>query len=95
MAWDYYFGRGVPCWILFRLKNGKSIGGFYGPNSFASSYPHGRDIYVEQTWVVDETGHFVAAVPDSAGALVSFDECELVEFFVALPDRSEVNSNAQ
>lgn len=91
MAWDYYFGRSTPCWMLFRLKNGKSIGGYFGLRSFASSYPHGRDIYIEQAWVVNDTGQFVRAVPDSAGALISFDECELVEFFLALPDTNEVN----
>ncbi|NQW03684.1 MAG: hypothetical protein HQ485_06615 [Acidobacteria bacterium] len=94
MAWDYYFGQGVPCWVLFRLKNGKSIGGFFGAKSFASSYPHGRDIYIEQSWVVDDTGHFVRAVPDSAGALVSFDECELIEFFQTLPESREDPADA-
>jgi len=90
-AWDYYFSRRTPCWMLFRLKNGKSIGGYCGLRSFASSYPHGRDIYVEQAWVVSNTGQFLRAAPDSAGALISFDECDLIEFFLVLPDTNEVN----
>ena len=48
-----------------------------------------------QAWVVNDTGQFVQAIPDSAGALISFDECELVEFFLALPDTNEVNRNAE
>lgn len=95
MAWDYYFSRRTPCWMLFRLKNGKSIGGYFGPRSFASSYPHGRDIYIEQAWVVNEIGQFVQAVPDSAGALISFDDCELVEFFLALPNTNEGSSSVE
>lgn len=84
MAWDYFFARGIPCWVLFRLKNGKSIGGYFGPKSFASSFPNGRDIFVEQAWVVDEAGRFVRVVEGTAGALVSFDDCELLEFFEAV-----------
>lgn len=83
MAWDYFFGRAKPCFLLCRLKNGKSIGGYFGAKSFASSFPNSRDIYLEQTWLVDSDGRFREAVTDSAGALVSFDECELVEFFDA------------
>ncbi|MCC7044526.1 MAG: hypothetical protein IT183_11725 [Acidobacteria bacterium] len=84
MAWDFFFARGIPCWVLFRLKNGKSIGGYFGPGSFASSFPNGRDIFVEQAWVVDEGGRFIRMVDGTAGALVSFDDCELLEFFEAV-----------
>ena len=82
-AWDYYFGQGTPSWVLCRLKNGKSLAGYFGPRSFAGSFPNNRDIYIEQLWLVDSGGHFVSPVPHSGGALVSFDECELVEFFQA------------
>ena len=97
MAWDFFFVRGVPCWVLFRLKNGKSIGGYFGPRSFASSFPNGRDIFVEQAWVVDEHGRFVRMVEGTAGALVSFDDCELLEFFEAVggpPPQQEAAGNA-
>jgi len=85
MAWDYFFGRGKSCFMLCRLKNGKSIAGYFGPNSFASSFPHPRDIYLEQTWLTDAEGRLSAPMPGSTGVLVSFDECELVEFFEATP----------
>lgn len=55
------------------------------PNSFASSFPHPRDIYLEQTWLTDAEGRLSAPMPGSTGVLVSFDECELVEFFEATP----------
>jgi len=74
MAWVYFFGRGKSCFMLCRLKNGKS-----------SSFPHPRDIYLEQTWLTDAEGRLSAPMPGSTGVLVSFDECELVEFFEATP----------
>lgn len=80
-AWDHFFSRREPCWILFRLRNGRSVAGYYGANSFASSYPHRRDIYVEEAWVIDDDGQFQWKVPDTAGALVSIEDCELIEFF--------------
>lgn len=85
MAWDYFFGRGKSCFMLCRLKNGKSIAGYFGPNSFASSFPNPRDIYLEQTWLMDSDGRLTVPIPGSAGVLVSFDECELVEFLEAIP----------
>jgi hypothetical protein len=93
MAWDYFFGRSKSCFMLCRLKNGKSLGGYFGPRSFASSFPNSRDIYLEQLWLVDHTG-FVAPVADSAGALISFDECELIEFFQAVPTTKEDTERA-
>ena len=85
MAWDYFFGRGKSCFMLCRLKNGKSIAGYFGPNSFASSFPNPRGIYLEQTWLMDSDGRLTQPIPGSSGVLLSFDECELVEFLEAIP----------
>ena len=45
-AWDSYFSRGIPCWVLITLNDGTKIGGFWGPNSFVSSFPSPEDIYI-------------------------------------------------
>jgi hypothetical protein len=84
-SWDYFFGQRKPCWALFRLNSGKAIAGFFGPQSFASSFPHRRDAYLQEVWLTDSEGRFLQAVPGSAGALISMDDCELVEFFEAFP----------
>ena len=88
-AWDFYFAKREPGWVLIRLKSGSMLGGLLGPESFASSYPH-RDLYVQQTWRVNEHGQFVAAVPESNGLLVSMADCETLEFF-AWSNESRVN----
>ena len=80
-AWDYLFERLPNGWVLIRLKSGLLIGGLIGANSFASSFPHRRDLYVEQTWKLNEDGGFEAAVPQSRGVIVSMDDCETLEFF--------------
>jgi len=80
-GWDHFFGKGEPCWVLFRLKTGEMIGGFYGTESLASSYPQMPDIFVEEVWKVDDTGKFEKKIDRTEGMYVSMSECRLVEFF--------------
>lgn len=30
-AWDHFFRKSGPCWVLATLKNGQVVGGLYGP----------------------------------------------------------------
>jgi hypothetical protein len=80
-AWDYFFDARKPAFVLIQLKNGCRIGGFYGPKSYATSFPREGDIYLEAVFEVDEHGRFGDMIDNSAGVLVRKDEYELVEFF--------------
>jgi hypothetical protein len=79
--WDFVFGQRRSFWILFHLKSGQRLGGYYSTNSFTSSFPNTEEMYVECLWVVDEAGRFKEAVVDSAGAIVRADECHFIELF--------------
>jgi hypothetical protein len=79
--WDYVFGKRVPFWIIIHLKNGEKIGGFFGPESFASSNPADEQIYLEEVWVLDETNSFLSPVENSRGIIIMNDEIRAVEFF--------------
>jgi hypothetical protein len=92
-AWDFFFWRRQPGWVLIRLKSGLLLGGLFGPESFASSYPH-RDLYVQETWHLDENGQFLSPVPQSKGVLVSMADCETLEFF-AWSDEPQVVNHAR
>jgi len=63
------------------FKSGKVMAGLYGPNSFASSLPEQRDIYIEKLLKLDQSGHVVELVENSAGALVMMEEVERMQFF--------------
>lgn len=80
-AWDYVFGQRKAMWILVHLKNGNMIGGRFDAGSFASTYPVDQDIYIGQVWKLDEDGHFLESIPDSAGTLIDNSEIEYLEFF--------------
>jgi len=80
-AWDYHFRKGRAYWIWLTFKNGKVMAGLYGPNSFASSLPEHRDIYIEKLLKLDNHGHVVELIENSAGALVRMEELERMQFF--------------
>jgi hypothetical protein len=80
MAWDYYFSKKEPCFIIVHLKNGNLIGGYYGTNSYASSYPEKMSIYFEKLIYVSTDGKFEGWVEDSNGILLDSDVFDYLEF---------------
>ena len=49
-AWDWRFGDCKESWALVSLKDGTKWAGFVGVNSFISSLPGERDIYIEKVY---------------------------------------------
>lgn len=80
-AWDYLFEKRKPFIVLVQLKNGKKIGGYYGPNSFATSFPRQGDIYLESVAQVNDDGKFQGWVKNSAGVMIRKEDYDIIEFF--------------
>lgn len=80
-AWDYFFMKGEPCFILVHLSNGKLIGGLYIGDSYTSSFPNAEDIYISQVWRITESGGFISKLEDTAGVWISKDNFDYLEFF--------------
>ena len=82
-AWDHFFGvlRKGECFILVHLKNGEKIAGFYGADSYATSFPRNGDLYLERTIKVDSDGNFQEYVDSTLGLIISRDEYSYVELF--------------
>lgn len=82
VAWDYYFDKRKPAFVLFSLKSGEMVGGYYGPDSFASSFPNREDIYIEKVCRLNvNNGQIVGFVPDSDGMLIRREDCDAIQFF--------------
>jgi len=79
--WDYVFSQQKPYWIIIHLKDGRRIGGLYGAESFASSYPSNEQIYLEKVWYLDEKGKFIEPVERSEGIILSKEDFEAIEYF--------------
>lgn len=49
-AWDWRFGHCTECWVIVTLKDETKWYGYMGLNSFMSSDPAERDIYLEHVF---------------------------------------------
>ncbi len=87
-AWDFFFSKRKSAFVLIHLTNGNKIGGYYGPNSYATSYPREGDIFIEKSIRVDQNGRFLEVISDSCGFLIRKNEYELIEFFKTKYDKS-------
>lgn len=77
--WDYVFSQRKSYWVKVTLKDGKIIAGRYSDKSFASSAPAPEQIYLEETWVINENGGFERAKNNSAGVIILSSEISHIE----------------
>jgi hypothetical protein len=82
-GWEFFLTQHKCFFVLFHMKNGKLLGGFFGKESFAATYPQEPEIYVQQAWRVDEEGKFLEEVSGSLGMVVRQSEWERIEFLTA------------
>ena len=89
-AWDAFFDKRMPVFVLIHLKNGKMIGGYFGMGSYAAAYPHHGDIYVKAVYKTDDKGQFVAPIQNTRGLHIRKAEYSYIEFFDVPPQEKEV-----
>ncbi|WP_444664898.1 DUF6338 family protein [Cellulomonas sp. CW35] len=58
-AWDAAAPNLGRRFVRIETASGKFVGGWFGENSFVSTYPEPHDLYVEQQWRMSETGEFL------------------------------------
>jgi hypothetical protein len=75
------FSKKEAMWAVVTLKSGVKVRGKYGLNSFASSYPSERQIYLEEVWTRGENGGFGKKINRTKGVIVAGDEIAHVEFY--------------
>lgn len=80
-AWDWFFDARETCFVLVHLKDGGLLGGYWGTDSYASSFPNDGDIYLEAVYKVDEDGVFGAPTDHTKGALLRKSEYSYFELF--------------
>lgn len=80
-AWDYFFLQRKSCFMLIHLKDDNMIGGYYGENSYASTYPDEQSVYLEKVYKINPDGTFGKEIQDSFGLVISKDDCKYIEFF--------------
>ncbi len=79
-AWDWKFnGMATDQWVLVTLKDGTRFAGFYGAQSFTSSSPDERDIYLQWVYDIREDGT-LSPPDDEKGVLIAAGEIRTIEF---------------
>jgi len=80
-AWDSFFRKGIPCWVVATLKGGRLVAGLYGGNSFASSFPAQEDIYLEKLCMLSPEGKMECVIDRSLGGIIRMENVEMLELF--------------
>lgn len=78
-AWDWKFGKSESCWVLVTLKDGSRVAGFCGPDSFISSDPKERDLYLGRIYAMNEDNTWVPQGEKSI--LIPHGEVRYIEFW--------------
>lgn len=79
-AWDWKFADCTETYVVITLCNGRSFGAWYGGNSFVSTDPNDKDVFLEETYDIDETnGQW--RIRDFA-MLINANEISTVEFAI-------------
>jgi hypothetical protein len=55
-AWDFAFRDREECFVRVLTGEGRWVGGWFDPDSFASSFPEARELYIAQQWKMSEDG---------------------------------------
>ena len=78
-SWNEMFSRKGTAMIRVALKDGRVIGGYYGPGSLSSYSEHDQDLLISQRWVLDEDGWFVEPAPGTLGVWIPKENIASVE----------------
>ena len=79
-AWDFAFGRSTASWVRVRYADGRWIGGWFGDQSYASSFPNPQEIYVQEGWVIDDEGKFTNILHAPGGMIIRCANAVSVDF---------------
>jgi len=78
-AWDVAFEGASEGFVRVRMKDGKWFAGYFGQNSYASSFPDPRSLFVEIGYSVDVDGTIGDPIEGSAGAVIECTDAVLIE----------------
>jgi hypothetical protein len=76
-AWEWRFAKCEGEWVVVTLKNGNAYGAECAAQSFISTEPGERDLYLECTYDIDEQGNWT---PRGFGMLIAGGEVSTIEF---------------
>lgn len=80
-AWDYMLSNAIGSrFVRAHMKDGTWVGGWYGPQSYASGYPSPPDIYIQWAYQMNHDGSFGPPTLGSSGFYLRMDDVDFLEF---------------
>lgn len=92
-AWDFAFGKGEVGWVRVQLEGGRWLGGYFGGESYASSFPNPQELFVEEGWVINDDGTFTDISHAPNGMIIKCDKAVSVDFIPVAADTEEQASS--
>lgn len=77
-AWDWRFGGQEECWVMAVLKDGTKWLGHLGPDSFISTDPGERDIYIQTVYTIEDDNSWTFK---GSGVWLPQSELQSLEFW--------------
>jgi hypothetical protein len=85
-AWDFMFQDREPCFVRVRTPSGQWVGGWFGPESYASSFPQPRDLFIQSAYLMNPDGAFGSRQDGTLGIYVRCAEADVIEFLATAPE---------
>ncbi len=89
-AWDWKFSRMSPQWIRVTLKDNTHFTGLCSSESFISSDPNERDIYIEKVYDLGDDGTWLPP-KDERGLLIVAGEIRTIEFWPYYNEKEKID----
>lgn len=85
-AWDAVFGDIGECFVRVRTREKTWYAGWFGGDSYASSWPDPQTLFVEVAYKIDADGEIGDPVEGSSGAFIDCTGADYIEFLTS-PDQ--------
>lgn len=82
-GWDHYFATSSFAYLRVTLRDGRVVGGYYGPESFAGYSDQKQDLYLEHRWELDDDDWFTRQAEGTRGVWLARESIVSVEFYEA------------
>lgn len=78
-AWDKAFQSAEDVFIRVLTNDDRWIAGYYGPASYATSYPEPHQLFLEKAFEVSSNGTIGAEIEGTAGVVIDCTQIQLLQ----------------
>jgi hypothetical protein len=92
-AWDWIAPKKSYKWVRVLNAQGRWVGGWATADTFVSSYPEPRELYIPEQWDLDPEGKFLQRSGATSGVWLSLEGAQVVEWLEPTDSSEEGDEN--